>query len=131
MLLTKIRTGGKDGAVQTCNGCHGNGVKVIVRQLQPGMIQQMQTVCPDCHGKGDIIREKVSCSSLPRFNFLVSLVSLVLLKNVLFSCLLTHFRKPALTMFLTCSKFFCVGKFFDNFLVYTDKFNHVYCVLNI
>lgn len=53
--------GGKDGAVQTCNGCHGNGVKVIVRQLQPGMIQQMQTVCPDCHGKGDIIREKDRC----------------------------------------------------------------------
>lgn len=53
--------GGKDGAVQTCNGCHGNGVKVIVRQLGPGMIQQMQTVCPDCHGKGDIIREKDRC----------------------------------------------------------------------
>ncbi|XP_063683530.1 ribonucleoside-diphosphate reductase large subunit-like [Bolinopsis microptera] len=56
--------GGKDGAVQTCNGCHGNGVKVIVRQLQPGMIQQMQTVCPDCHGKGDIIREKVVTRNL-------------------------------------------------------------------
>jgi len=53
--------GGKDGAVQTCNGCHGNGVKVIVRQLGPGMIQQMQTVCPDCHGKGDTIREKDRC----------------------------------------------------------------------
>jgi len=53
--------GGKDGAVQTCNSCHGNGVKIIVRQLQPGMIQQMQTVCPDCHGKGEIIREKDRC----------------------------------------------------------------------
>lgn len=53
--------GGKDGAVQSCNGCHGNGVKVIVRQLGPGMIQQMQTVCPDCSGKGEIIREKDRC----------------------------------------------------------------------
>jgi len=55
--------GGKDGAVQTCNGCHGNGVKVIVRQLGPGMIQQMQTVCPDCSGKGEIIREKDRCKT--------------------------------------------------------------------
>lgn len=53
--------GGKDGAVQSCQGCHGNGIKVIVRQLGPGMIQQMQTVCPDCQGKGELIREKDRC----------------------------------------------------------------------
>jgi len=55
--------GGKDGAVQDCHPCHGQGVKVVVRQIGPGMIQQMQTVCPDCQGKGEIIREKDRCKS--------------------------------------------------------------------
>ena|ERR1719265_697344 len=53
--------GGKDGAVQQCSGCQGNGVKIQVRQFGPGMIQQMQSVCNDCRGKGEIIREKDRC----------------------------------------------------------------------
>lgn len=31
------------------------------RQIGPGMMQQMQSVCSDCSGSGDFIREKDRC----------------------------------------------------------------------
>ena len=52
--------GGKEGAVKTCGGCQGRGVKVILRQLGP-MVQQMQQTCPDCQGAGEIINAKDRC----------------------------------------------------------------------
>lgn len=52
--------GGKDGAVKTCTGCSGAGMKTMMRQMGP-MIQRFQTVCPDCQGEGEIIREKDKC----------------------------------------------------------------------
>lgn len=52
----------KEGAVKSCDSCHGQGVKVVIRQLGPGMIQQMQVVCPDCKGEGEIIRDKDRCN---------------------------------------------------------------------
>ncbi len=33
-----------------CTGCNGKGVKMMVRQIQMGVIQQ-QVTCPDCKGK--------------------------------------------------------------------------------
>jgi len=36
-------------------------VKIMIRQMGPGMIQQMQTVCPDCNGKGEVIDPKDRC----------------------------------------------------------------------
>lgn len=36
-------------------------MKVVLRQLGPGMMQQMQSVCPDCHGDGEMINEKDRC----------------------------------------------------------------------
>jgi len=53
--------GGKADAVQPCAGCKGRGVKVVIRQLGPGMIQQMQTSCPDCKGEGSIMADKDKC----------------------------------------------------------------------
>lgn len=53
--------GSKSGASGTCNGCRGQGVKVVVRQIAPGMVQQMQTVCNDCKGTGQTISEKDKC----------------------------------------------------------------------
>uniref|UniRef100_A0A8C9L6Y9 CR-type domain-containing protein n=1 Tax=Pavo cristatus TaxID=9049 RepID=A0A8C9L6Y9_PAVCR len=44
--------GGKAGAVQKCNACRGRGVRIMIRQLAPGMVQQMQSVCSDCNGEG-------------------------------------------------------------------------------
>lgn len=52
--------GGKEGAVKSCTGCNGSGMKTMMRQMGP-MIQRFQTVCPDCNGEGEIIREKDRC----------------------------------------------------------------------
>jgi DnaJ-class molecular chaperone len=34
---------------------------VVVRQIAPGMVQQMQTVCNECRGSGQVISEKDKC----------------------------------------------------------------------
>lgn len=34
-----------------------------MKQLGPGMIQQMQTVCNDCGGKGETIKEEDKCKN--------------------------------------------------------------------
>lgn len=52
--------GGKEGAVKTCTGCNGVGMKTMMRQMGP-MIQRFQTVCPECQGEGEMIREKDKC----------------------------------------------------------------------
>ncbi|CAI7633450.1 unnamed protein product [Penicillium pancosmium] len=52
--------GGKEGAVKECSGCNGSGMKTMMRQMGP-MIQRFQTVCPDCNGEGEIIRDKDRC----------------------------------------------------------------------
>jgi DnaJ family protein A protein 2 len=54
--------GGKEGAVKKCAGCDGHGMKTMMRQMGP-MIQRFQTVCPDCNGEGEIIREKDRCKT--------------------------------------------------------------------
>jgi DnaJ family protein A protein 2 len=54
--------GSKDPkANTTCSGCKGQGVKVVVRQISMGMIQQ-QITCPDCQGEGNVIKEKDKCT---------------------------------------------------------------------
>ena len=65
------------------------------------MIQQMQTVCPDCHGKGDIIREKVCFLTFILLVFVVIcdssfdylFVSIVVLIKVVFDSLTVALRK--------------------------------------
>lgn len=53
---------GKGGScIVKCSDCKGKGVKVIVRQLGPGMIQQMQAQCDRCHGTGGIIPSSNRC----------------------------------------------------------------------
>ena len=51
--------GGKGEA--TCRDCKGHGVKLVIRQLGPGMIQQMQTACSTCRGTGNVMAEKDKC----------------------------------------------------------------------
>lgn len=53
----------KEGVEARCSDCQGRGVKMVVRQLGPGFIQQMQTTCPTCQGKGTSIRPEDRCSS--------------------------------------------------------------------
>ncbi|CDH55361.1 chaperone regulator [Lichtheimia corymbifera JMRC:FSU:9682] len=52
--------GGKEGAVQTCRTCGGQGVRIIMRQMGP-MVQQIQQPCGDCRGEGEIVNEKDRC----------------------------------------------------------------------
>ncbi|KAE8689571.1 DnaJ protein-like protein [Hibiscus syriacus] len=51
----------KSGAPMTCSGCQGSGLKVSIRQIGPGMIQQMQHPCNDCKGTGETINDKDRC----------------------------------------------------------------------
>jgi DnaJ family protein A protein 2 len=53
--------GGKSGAVQQCTGCNGQGIKISIQPLGPGMVQQVQRVCPDCGGEGEQIDPKNRC----------------------------------------------------------------------
>lgn len=55
-------TGSKRPGIEaTCKTCNGRGVRVIVRQIGPGMVQRMETVCNECGGRGETIPEKDKC----------------------------------------------------------------------
>jgi len=55
-------TGAKRAGIEaTCKSCNGRGVRVITRQIGPGMIQRMESACQDCQGKGETIAEKDKC----------------------------------------------------------------------
>jgi len=51
----------RPGLEATCKSCNGRGIRVIVRQIGPGMVQRMETACNDCFGRGEIIAEKDKC----------------------------------------------------------------------
>jgi len=53
--------GGKEGSVQKCDNCNGSGIDVKLRQIGPGMVQQIQQPCRECHQTGEKIREKDKC----------------------------------------------------------------------
>mmetsp|Transcript_6870 Transcript_6870/g.10211 ORF Transcript_6870/g.10211 Transcript_6870/m.10211 type:complete len:432 (+) Transcript_6870:136-1431(+) len=55
--------GGKVGAERKCSDCQGHGVRVQLRQIGPGMVQQMQSTCPGCKGAGKMMDEKDKCKS--------------------------------------------------------------------
>lgn len=46
-----------------CRSCKGQGIKIIVRQIGPGMIQQMQAHCDECEGQGEVINPKDRCKT--------------------------------------------------------------------
>ncbi|EFA74718.1 heat shock protein [Heterostelium album PN500] len=48
-------------AVKKCDDCNGNGIKIQLRQIGPGMVQQIKTHCNTCKGEGQVIREKDRC----------------------------------------------------------------------
>jgi len=53
---------GKGGTgVSKCSNCKGQGSVMVIRQLGPNMIQQMQTPCNQCKGKGEVISEGGRC----------------------------------------------------------------------
>lgn len=44
-----------------CQSCEGRGVKIMIRQMGM-MIQQTQSVCPECQGKGETVKDKDRCA---------------------------------------------------------------------
>lgn len=63
VLCAKCQGSGakKPGMETTCKTCNGRGVRVILRQLGPGMMQRMEAACNDCMGRGETISEKDKC----------------------------------------------------------------------
>jgi len=53
----------KEGAVQKCGACRGTGMQVRIQQLGPGMVQQIQSVCSECRGEGQVIDPKFRCKT--------------------------------------------------------------------
>jgi len=52
-------SGGKEGInAGKCKTCDGRGIRVIIKQLGPGMIQQMQTVCNDLVEKVNLSKKR-------------------------------------------------------------------------
>jgi len=63
VLCTKCSgkgTKSTEGPVK-CKGCAGRGIRLVQRQIGPGMIQQMQVQCPDCSGQGETIKPEDQC----------------------------------------------------------------------
>jgi len=54
--------GGKPGSVEKCSNCSGTGVDIKMRQIGPGMVQQIQQPCRACDQTGEKIREKDRCT---------------------------------------------------------------------
>lgn len=48
---------------ERCGGCRGTGMQVRIEHLGPSIVQQIQSVCSDCGGKGERISAKDKCKS--------------------------------------------------------------------
>lgn len=55
--------GGKVGAEKHCGDCNGRGQRIQLRQIGPGMVQQMQSVCGACRGAGRVMSEQDKCKT--------------------------------------------------------------------
>ena len=48
-------SGSADGVIETCTNCHGTGRTTVIQNMM-GMRMQTQTTCPQCSGRGKIIK---------------------------------------------------------------------------
>lgn len=55
--------GGKAGAVSSCGGCKGRGMRTTMQMVGPGMYTQRTGPCDECNGKGETINEKDKCKT--------------------------------------------------------------------
>jgi len=53
--------GTKSGKTYVCRTCNGTGMQVHIRQLGPGMIQQVQSKCSTCGGSGEMVPPEDKC----------------------------------------------------------------------
>ena len=55
--------GGKNGAESTCGACRGQGARMMLRQVGPGMVQQVMAKCSACDGTGSQIAAADRCTT--------------------------------------------------------------------
>jgi DnaJ family protein A protein 1 len=48
---------------ERCQNCKGSGMQVRIEHLGPSIVQQIQTVCGECGGKGERIAHKDRCKA--------------------------------------------------------------------
>lgn len=53
--------GGEAGFEVSCSTCGGRGARNMLRQIGPGMMQQIQVACENCSGKGKKIKRNLMC----------------------------------------------------------------------
>merc|ERR1719430_588093 len=53
--------GGKPGCYVKCQSCRGTGMQIRIQQIGPGMMQQIQSICQECHGEGESVDPKLRC----------------------------------------------------------------------
>jgi len=51
----------KENAVQKCDGCNGQGIRIVMQRIGPGMVSQSQTTCSQCSGSGEMINPMDAC----------------------------------------------------------------------
>ncbi|ARF11718.1 DnaJ domain protein [Klosneuvirus KNV1] len=54
-------TGFQDKKKHNCPSCQGKGMKIEIRQIGPGMMQQSQQVCFECYGSGNDKKASNKC----------------------------------------------------------------------
>jgi DnaJ family protein A protein 1 len=50
-------------SAERCGGCRGTGMQIRIEHLGPSIVQQIQTACSDCGGKGERIAAKDKCKA--------------------------------------------------------------------
>ncbi len=60
-VICKGCNGRGGSVVQSCEPCQGNGVRVVLRQIGPGMVAQSQVQCSACNGQGQVIPRNAVC----------------------------------------------------------------------
>ncbi len=56
-------SGSKTGIREECKICNGQGIRILTRQIGPGMISQQTIGCEACNQKGTIINPKNICNN--------------------------------------------------------------------
>jgi DnaJ family protein A protein 2 len=77
-------TGSKMGKYNKCETCNGSGMRMVIRQLGPGMIQQSSTQCNTCNGIGKYVKESDKCDLCKggKYDFTIKLMEVELEKGI-------------------------------------------------
>ena len=56
IIINKKTNKENNTGIKMCESCDGSGTRNILRQVGPGMVQQMRTKCNECNSKGFILK---------------------------------------------------------------------------